>query len=1034
MSPIAAALLLACTGPKQDSEAPADTSPPADTAPPADTSPPDADGDGVSADEDCDDDDPGVSETSAWYLDYDRDGHGDDATAATEACGDPSTEAVAYVEATGDCDDTDPAVHPDAQEVCDDADVDEDCDGAADDADEGVDATTRSTWHADGDGDGHGDPTATTEACDLPGSGWTSSATDCDDDEAEVNPAATEVCDDDDVDEDCDGASDDDDPGVDASTTTTWHLDNDGDSYGDADTTVAACDDPSGPSTAYTVDGTDCDDGDAGVNPGATEVCDDDDVDEDCDGASDDDDPGVDAGTLSRWYADADADGHGDPVTSAVACDPPGSGWASSATDCDDGDAAVSPTATEVCDDEDVDEDCDGTSDDEDTDVDLTTGTAWYLDGDLDGYGDADSSLQACGDPSSTEATYTHDATDCDDGDGDVSPAASEVCDASGTDEDCNGLADDADSGVDLATATTWYADLDGDGYGAPAPNLVLCEAPSGWVDDGTDCDDDDPSLSPGATEVCDDADVDEDCDGLADDDDDSVDPSTTSSWYGDDDGDGYGGTVTTTATCDLPGEGWHADAEDCDDSDATVAPGAEVVCEDGVVNDCDGSEEDELAVCSWPTSELATDDADGSYSGSPIPNAFAAWDSDGDGQDEAAIGSPYDDGVYFLHGAPTDGAITDLPALTGASTLGWDVAAVGDVQGDGFDDLLLSTYARETDAGGQGTAWLVSGPLVTGEVSSVASASWDALDDELLGVGLSGAGDLDGDGYGDLLVGAPAHDNWSTASGAVYVFSGLDAGQGDVDDAIAVVEGDGPDDLVGQAGALTRVGDLDGDGQDDLVFGSPYEDGSGSERGGLYLFYGPLTSWTSVDGSDGTIYGETDDDMLGVAVEGGHDLDGDGTDDVVAGSMATVDVDGEGCAYMLTSVPESLSWIDDVYSSRICGDEERDYLGATLDLGDADGDGNVDLLAGSGMSSVTTGWAVTYGDAGVSWLFLDVGDGSHVAADAEVVFAGDHDYFGTQVGLVDVDDDGRDEVFVAQSYDSSYGGSYVWAWMGGGL
>ncbi|MEC7946726.1 MAG: putative metal-binding motif-containing protein, partial [Myxococcota bacterium] len=125
-----------------------------------------------------------------------------------------------------------------------------------------------------------GDETAShTPYCDPP-SGMVADATDCDDASADVNPGASEVCDALDVDEDCSGAADDADPGVDASTYTDWYPDVDGDGFGDAAATPSAsCDSATG-----LTDATDCDDADAAVNPGASEVCDA--IDNDCDPAT----------------------------------------------------------------------------------------------------------------------------------------------------------------------------------------------------------------------------------------------------------------------------------------------------------------------------------------------------------------------------------------------------------------------------------------------------------------------------------------------------------------------------------------------------------------------------------------------------------------------------------------------------------------------------------------------------------------------------------------------------------------------------
>ena len=176
------------------------------------------------------------------------------------------------------------------------------------------------------------------------------------------------------------------------------------------------------------------------------------------------------------------------------------SGYVADATDCDDTLAEVSPAAAETCNSR--DDDCDGTTD-EDSASDATT---WYLDADDDGHGST-TSHAACTVPSG----YVAVSDDCDDTDDAVNPDATEAC---------NGIDDDCDGSIDEAGATgevSWYADDDEDGYGDAAAEVVDCDAPAGFLADDTDCDDADPDIYPGSTEVQDL--VDNDCDGLVDED-----------------------------------------------------------------------------------------------------------------------------------------------------------------------------------------------------------------------------------------------------------------------------------------------------------------------------------------------------------------------------------------------------------------------------------------------------------------------------------------------------------------------------------
>ena len=497
------------------------------------------------ADNDCDGttDEPDAVDAATWYIDYDADGYGSSAYTQA-ACSQPS----GYVDNPDDCDDSNPGANPGATEICDGAD--NDCDGEVDE-DGAADAAT---WYIDYDADGYGSSAYTTAACTQP-SGYVDNADDCDDTSATDYPGADEYCDG--VDNDCDGAVDE----TGAIDTSIFFQDADGDGYGDPLTTTAACT----ASAGWVADDTDCDDRDPATYPGADELCDG--VDTDCDGILDEDEA-LDA--LS-WYADVDGDGYGDPGSSAAACSQP-SGYlgASAASDCDDGDASIHPGADEYCDG--IDTDCDGTADDSDV-LDFDT---WYIDADADGYGDPGTSTTACSQPSGYAAASAGE--DCDDGAAAVNPGADEYCD--GLDNNCDGTVDEGTA----LDASTWYADVDGDGYGDSGAATTACSQPSGTIADGTDCDDGNAAVYPGADEYCDG--VDNDCDGTTDEDD-ALDVST---WYLDADGDGYGTPDDTVAACSAP-TGYVDNADDCDDSDAAV-----VECGFGVFDGTTGTSWETLA------------------------------------------------------------------------------------------------------------------------------------------------------------------------------------------------------------------------------------------------------------------------------------------------------------------------------------------------------------------------------------------------------------------------------------------------------
>lgn len=284
----------------------------------------------------------------------------------------------------------------------------------------------------------------------------------------------------------------------------------------------------------------DCNDTDPTVHIGADEVCNG--IDDDCDDAVDEDP--VDAG-----FVDTDSDGYG--AEASLVC-----GGVDLSADCADQDAQIYPGAPERC--NLIDDDCD-------SDVDEDLASAWYADDDGDDYGDAATSLEDCNPP----AGWVADDTDCDDGRADVYPDAPELCD--GLDNDCDGA-------VDEDVVPTWYADIDGDGYGDAATGQDGCDAPVGYVLSDSDCDDANSRVNPSEPEVCDS--VDNDCDG-------TVDLGIGDAYYIDADGDRYGSTTTILACEQFPG--LSRLNTDCDDSDANVNVEATEIC-NGVDDDCDGN------------------------------------------------------------------------------------------------------------------------------------------------------------------------------------------------------------------------------------------------------------------------------------------------------------------------------------------------------------------------------------------------------------------------------------------------------------
>ena len=226
-----------------------------------------------------------------------------------------------------------------------------------------------------------------------------------------------------------------------------------------------------------------------------------------------------------------------------------------------------------------------------------------------------------------------------------------------------------------------------------------------------------------------------------------------------------------------------------------------------------------------------------------------------------------------------------------------------GDVDGDGLNDLIVGAPGRAQGGTNAGAAYLVLGP-VSGDLdlSSADARMVGEAADDAAGASVAGAGDVDGDGLDDILVGAGNNDTAGSDAGAAYLLSGSTRGFLSLAEAQARLTGEAAFDRAGTA--VAGAGDADGDGLDDILVGAQVHDGYGTDSGAAYLVLGPVEGEITLGAADVTLIGAQASDHAGSAVSSAGDVDGDGVDDLLVGAPGDSQYGtGRGAAYLISVV-----------------------------------------------------------------------------------------------------------------------------------
>ncbi len=391
-----------------------------------------------------------------------------------------------------------------------------------------------------------------------------------------------------------------------------------------------------------------------------------------------------------------------------------------------------------------------------------------------------------------------------------------------------------------------------------------------------------------------------------------------------------------------------------------------------------------------------------------------SAGDVNGDGYADVIIGVPFyangqtDEGVAYLFHGGASGISTSFASIIesnqAGSNMGWDVSGAGDVNGDGYSDVIISAQEYANGQTDEGAAFVYHGSasgISTTAAARVESNQWVAY----MGWSVSSAGDANGDGYSDVIVGANLYDNGQTNEGAAFIYHGSVSGINTT--AAAVLESNQANARMGNS--VSSAGDVNGDGYNDVIVGASYYGNGQSFEGAAFVYHGSASGISTTAAA--VLESNQADANFGHFLSTAGDVNGDGYSDVIVGAYNYDNgQNDEGAAFVYHG---SASGISTTAAAMVESNQVNAYMGHSVSsAGDVNGDGYSDVIVGAHWYD--------NGNTNEGSAFVYHGSPNGISTTAASVLESNRPlvYFGYSVASAgDVNGDGYSDVIVGAYY-----------------